>query len=122
MVGFDSSDVPNREELLQMAARAIQAGNKQGARVMLRKILAEDKRNERAMMWMAKIAANDDERRKWLDRILAVNPNNETARQTLDKINYKQAAERNRTLLRIGVAAWVVFVIIGAIVLFIILT
>lgn len=122
MAGFEGSDIPNREELLQMAIRAAQNGNKQGARVMLRRILAEDKRNERAMMWMAKIANNDDERRKWLDRILKVNPNNETARQTLDKMNYKEAAERNRTLLRIGVVAWVVFVIISAIILFIILT
>jgi len=113
---------PNREELLQMAIRAAKNGQKQGARVMLRKVLAEDKRNERAMIWMAKLTANPEKRRKWLDRVLKVNPDNMSAQQEMDRMVYDAAAERNRTLLRIGVGAWVLFVMVGSIALFFILT
>jgi Tfp pilus assembly protein PilF len=102
---------PNREELLKMAIRTAQAGNKSAARVMLRRVLSEDKRNERAMMWMAKLADNKSDRAQWLNRVLVVNPNNETARDTLKKMHYKRSARENRTLLTFGVIAGVLLVL-----------
>jgi thioredoxin-like negative regulator of GroEL len=113
---------PNREELLQMAIRAARNGQTQGARVMLRKILAEDKRNERALLWMAKLTTDPQKRRQWLDRVLVVNPDNTSAKQAIARMEYETAAERNRTLLKIGVGAWVTFVLVGSVVLYAILT
>ncbi len=73
--GNDSGSFqPNREELLQMGIRAAKAGNRQGASTLFEQVLSQDKRNERAMMWMAKIADNKAERKKWLERVLLVNP------------------------------------------------
>jgi hypothetical protein len=102
---------PNREELLKMAIRTAQAGNKSAARVMLRRVLSEDKRNERAMMWMAKLADSKADRAQWLNRVIAVNPNNDTARDTLKKMQYKRSARENRTLLTFGVIAGVLLVL-----------
>lgn len=112
-----SAQSPNREELLKMAIRTAQAGNKAAARVMFRRVLGEDKRNERAMMWMAKLADSRQERDQWLNRVLAVNPNNEAARETLRKQQYKRTAKENRTLLVFGVIAGVLLVL--AVVVFI---
>lgn len=119
MTSFDfsesTSQAPNREELLQMAIRAAQAGNTTAARVMFRKVLSEDKTNERAMMWMAKLADTKTERKQWLSRALTVNPNNEVARETLKRMNYKRSARENRTLLIFGVVAGVL-IVLGAVI------
>lgn len=107
-----SANQPNREELLQMAIRSAKAGNKEGARVMLRQVLSEDKRNERAMIWMAQIAPTKTERKQWLERVIAVNPDNDQARQALKKIAYKRSSRENRTLLIFGVVAGVLIVLL----------
>jgi thioredoxin-like negative regulator of GroEL len=107
---------PNREELLNMAIDSARQGNKQGARVMLRQVLQEDKKNERAMLWMAKTANSATERQQWLSRVLKVNPNNEIAKKTLAKMNNKRAASENRKLFYFGgaaVAALLVITLIG---------
>lgn len=108
----ESNQQPNREQLLQMAIGSVKAGNKDGARVMLRQILAEDKRNERAMLWMANVARNKAERRQWLERVLDVNPDNDQARSNLSKMNYRTSAQQNRTLLIFGVVVGVLFVLL----------
>lgn len=103
---------PNREELLQLAIRTAKSGNKEGARVMLRQVLSEDRYNERAMMWMAKIASTKSERRQWLERALEVNPNNDQAKAALKKMVYKTSARENRTLLIYGMVAGVLIVLL----------
>ncbi len=110
---------PNREELLQMAISSAKTGNKEGARVMLRQVLSEDKRNERALMWMAKIAKTKSERSQWLERVLEVNPENTQAKSTLKKMTYKSSARENRTILIFGVAAGVLVLL--AILMFVVL-
>lgn len=107
-----SAKAPNREELLQMAIDAAKAGQKEGARIMFRQILAEDKRNERAMMWMAKLADSKTERTQWLQKVLTINPDNTIARQSLDRIRYTGAASENRTLIIFGVVAAVLVVVL----------
>lgn len=102
---------PNREELLQMGIRAAKAGNTDAARITFQQILSQDKRNERAMMWMAKIATTKAERKKWLNRALSVNPDNETARKQLHKMNHSEAAKQNRVLLIFGVVSGVMIVL-----------
>jgi thioredoxin-like negative regulator of GroEL len=116
-----SSNQPNREELLQMAIRSAKAGNKEGARVMFRQILSEDKRNERAMIWMAQIASTKAERKQWLQRVVSVNPDNIQAKQALKKMAYKSSARENRTLLIFGVVAGVLLVLLFVVVVAIVI-
>lgn len=107
----NAAQTPNREELLKMAIRTAQQGNKTAARMMFRRVLAEDKRNERAMIWMAKLADSKNERLQWLNRVAQVNPNNETAKEALRKMNYRRSAKENRILLTFGVIAGVLLVL-----------
>ncbi len=116
--GFrEGSQAPNREELLQLAINAARAGNKRPARLMFEEVLKEDKNNERAMMWLAKIAESKAERREWLKRVLNVNPNNETARDALKQMAYRRSAKDNRVLLTFGVLAGVLIVLAIVVVL-----
>ena len=103
---------PNREELLQLAIRTAKEGNSEGARVMLQQVLSEDKRNERAMMWMAKLAKNSAERKQWLKRALKVNPGNHAAKDALARMANTRAARENRTLVYFGVIAGTLFIVI----------
>ncbi len=111
------SQPPNREELLKMAIKAAQTGNKRPARLMFEQVLKQDKDNERAMMWLAKLSDSKAERRQWLQRVLNVNPNNDTARETLKRMAYKRSARDNRTLLTFGVVAGVLIVLTVVIIL-----
>jgi cytochrome c-type biogenesis protein CcmH/NrfG len=113
----ESAQQPNREQLLQMAISTAKAGNKDGARVMLRQVLSEDKRNERALLWMALIARNNKERRQWLMRVLDVNPDNEQARKQIKRMDYEASAQQNRVLLVFGVVVGVLFVLMLVVVI-----
>lgn len=103
---------PNREQLFQMAVKAAQDGKRQGARMMFSQILTEDRTHERAMLWMAKLAAKPEDKRKWLHQVLEINPDNERARKTLDKMAYREAASRNRALFRIALGAGAILVLV----------
>lgn len=112
------SNSPNREELLQLAIGAAQAGNKESARVMFRQVLNEDSRNERALMWMAKLAKTKAERRQWLTRVLQVNPLQKSAKDALRRMDYKRSARDNRVLVIYGfIAVLLIIVSIAAFVL-----
>jgi hypothetical protein len=111
------SQAPNREELLQLAISAARAGNHKPARLMFEQVLKQDKNNERAMMWLAKIAETKAERREWLTHVLNVNPNNDVARDALKRMAYKRSARDNRVLLTFGVLAGVLIVLAVVIVL-----
>ncbi len=113
----EGSQQPNREQLLQMAISTAKVGNKDGARVMLRQVLSEDKRNERALMWMAQIARNNKERRQWLKRVLDANPDNEQARKQLKRMDYETSAQQNRVLLIFGVVVGVLFILMLVVVI-----
>ena len=113
---------PNREELLQMGIRAAKSGNSDGARLFFEQVLNQDKRNERAMMWMAKLSSsNRAERKKWLERVLEINPDNDGARDALKKIAYRRSASENRTLLMFGVVAGVLIVLAIVVVAFLLI-
>jgi thioredoxin-like negative regulator of GroEL len=112
--------IPNREELIRMAIRAAKTGNRNPARVMFMQVLNEDKHNERAMMWMAKLASTKEERKQWLHRVLSVNPANENARIALANMNYKRHARENTTLITFGIIA-AMMMVIGVLVVFVVL-
>ncbi len=109
-----TTDSPNREELFNLAVQAAKSGNRQGAKMMFMQILRDDRKNERVMMWMAKIATGKNERIQWLTRVLKVNPANETALAALAKMKHSDTANRNRMLLRVGSAAYVIALLVMA--------
>ncbi len=111
------SQAPNREELLQLAINTARAGNKKPARLMFEQVLKQDKNNERAMMWLAKLADSKAERQEWLKRALRINPNNEQARDALKTIDYRGSAKDNRVLLTFGVLAAILIILAVVIVL-----
>jgi lipopolysaccharide biosynthesis regulator YciM len=117
----DGNQQPNREQLLQMAINSAKSGNRDGARMMLRQVLSEDKRNERAMMWMANIARSKAERRQWLERVLDVNPDHGQAQALVNKMQYRASAQQNRTLLIFGVVVGVLVVLMIVVVVAILL-
>lgn len=100
----------NREELLQLAIRTAKT-NPQGARVMFQQVLAQDPRNERALLWMASLTKQKEERRKFLLRALRVNPRSSTARKELERLDHMEKSRSNRTLIYGGL------VILGAVLL-----
>jgi Tfp pilus assembly protein PilF len=106
------SNVPNREELFNMAVNAAKQGQRNGAKVMFSQVLDQDPNNIKAMMWMAKITSNSTERRKWLEKVLAIKPNYAPAQQILDKMAHEGNAKRNRQLFRVGIVAYVAVVLI----------
>jgi len=109
----------NREELFSLAVEAVNQGNKQSARVLFRKLISEDKRNTRAMLWLAKIAGTEKEREIWLNKILDVNPNHEGALAALNKKKRRGDVERNQLLLRVGVGAYGVGLLVLALIMII---
>ena len=115
---FDTNQ-PSRDELMSMAEQAARSNQQQGARMMFRQVLAEDPDNERALLWMVKLASNPGERRKWLQRVLDVNPDNQQARQAFDKIQYRADASRNRLLFRLLAGAYVFVVLVVAVIMLI---
>lgn len=92
----------SNEELLQLGITAAKRKNHQNARMLFMQIYEHDKRNETAMLWLAKIATTREERIAWLERVVDANPDNQTAKDGLEKLRYKQASDENRTLLLFG--------------------
>lgn len=105
-----STSTPNKEELYRLGVQTAKSGQKQSARVMFEQVLAQDQRNVRSMMWLAKLASTPQERAQWLERVLAVNPKNETAKKQLAKLNNRDQAARNKILLRVGVVVYVIVI------------
>jgi Tfp pilus assembly protein PilF len=96
--GKEGSDTLNREELLHLAIRTARQ-NPQGARVMFQQVLAEDKRNERALLWMASLSKKKQERREYLQRALKVNPRSRAALREMERLDRQEKARANRTLI-----------------------
>lgn len=106
----------NDEQLLQMAIETAKRGNKEAARNMFREVWNRNRRNERALIWLAKLARNHKERKQWLDRILVVNPDNEAAKAAIKQMKSRSAARENRTLVLFGAVAAVMLLVVVAVV------
>ncbi len=108
----------SNEDLLQLAIKAAKDGQKEGARVMFRQIHSRDKRNETAIMWLAKIATSEKERISWLTKALELNPTNDAAKKALAKMNYRDQANQNKTLLLFGgIAAFMIITVIVVVII-----
>ena len=99
----DFGEVPNLEELMQLGVRTAKNGNKEGARVIFEKILAVDKRHERAWLWMASLSDDDIERRRYLQTVLNINPNNSSARKYLKAMDQSVSSSERRSLVVGGI-------------------
>jgi len=109
----------NREELLQLAIQTSKQ-NPQGARVMFQQILAQDPRNERALLWMAALSRKKEERRQYLQRVMKVNPHSRAARQELERIASAERTHARRTVFFGVLAIVIVVLVIVAVVLLLI--
>jgi len=110
---MSNSDNPNLENLLQLGISAAREGRTEGARVYFQQVLAEDKKNERAWIWMAYVAENDIKRRQYLETVLKVNPKNKTARTALKKIAASRSTAEQRTLV-LGMVVVMAILVIAA--------
>lgn len=90
------------QDLIQLAIRAARSGNKESARVMLRQVYQRDRRNEQAMLWLAKLAHDNEEREQWLTRILEFNPDNVTAQKALEQVMNTRENRNNRAVILYG--------------------
>lgn len=111
-----SSKSPNKEELFRLGLEAAKSGQKQAARVLFQQVLQQDRRDVRAMLWMAKLAQNLEEQEQWLDRVLKVDAKNKTALAQKTKLASRDVARRNKLLLRVGIAVYIVVVILASII------
>jgi hypothetical protein len=68
---------------LKEAVRLIKAGDKQGGRRLLQRVLKVDPQNENAWLWMASSVADDQQRIYCLEQVLKLNPTHEMARRGL---------------------------------------
>ena len=105
-----SKSTPNLEDLMRLGVRTAKAGNKEGARVIFQQVLDTDKRNERAWLWMASVADNDIDRRRYLETVLMLDPQNRIASKQLAAMD-KAIRGTEGASLRLGVMIVTVLVI-----------
>jgi hypothetical protein len=106
---------PNLERLLMQGIAAAKQNNKQAARMIFDQVLSQDKRNERAWLWLAAIEDDLKERRRILLTVLTLNPHNTTAKTMLEKMD--RAVERAEAhSMRIGITLiLIVIALIGVV-------
>lgn len=106
-----ASNTPNREELFNMAVEAAKnRDSRKGARMMFRQVLEQNRRDYRAMMWLAKLAPNEKEKEAWLKRVLEVKSDYLPAHEALEKMTYDKLSKRNKLYLQIGAGSYVAVV------------
>ena len=115
----DDSGKPDLEGMLDMAINTAQEGNRDSARVMLRRVLNEDRFNDRAMLWLAKLAQTREERKEWLRRVLIIDPNNTVAQDGLKQMAQVVEVSQDRSVVIFGIIAGVV-VFLGIVVVVVI--
>lgn len=98
-----SSEQPNLENLLQMGITAARDGNKDGARALFQQVISNDKKNDRAWVWLAYVTEDRTKRQQYLKTALKINPDNTAAKKALEKISNTRADRDQKTLLYAGV-------------------
>ncbi|MHB8628317.1 MAG: tetratricopeptide repeat protein [Aggregatilineales bacterium] len=109
-----SDATPNLEQLLQMGIRTAREGNRQGAKMMFERVLATNSNDERAWLWLASMAKDEDDTegaKRYLETVLKINPNNEVAQKALAAMEGTRARSEGRTL-RFGLAVVATLVIL----------
>ena len=114
-----NNDIPNLEQLMQLAIQTARKGNKSNARMIFQQILDEDKQNERAWLWMAAVADNREDRVRYLNTVLRLNPYNQTALRELNKMRQKKETSNTQVLKYglIGLAGIMMLIAVAVLVL-----
>jgi len=100
----------NLEDMMQLGANSAKAGNKDSARMIFKQVLSIDKRHVSAWLWMASLAEDTLDRRRYLETVLKLSPNNPTALKQLGAMD--QAIERGQnSSLRFGIILVVLLVV-----------
>src|SRR5450631_3661438 len=76
-----NNDTMNLEQLVRLGIQTARAGNRASARLMFERVLAVNNNEERAWFWLASLADNDDDKRRYLQTVLKLNPGNEIAKR-----------------------------------------
>jgi hypothetical protein len=79
--------------MLEKAVALAKEGDKDGARKLLRQIVAEDPHSEHAWGWLSYCAATNEEKIAALRRVVEINPDNELAGRALDRLTTAKAAQ-----------------------------
>jgi hypothetical protein len=79
--------------MLEQAIALAKSGDKDGARTLLRQIVAQDPSSEHAWGWLAYCAENETERHQALEQVVAINPDNKAARRALGKLDEQTPAK-----------------------------
>jgi CRISPR/Cas system-associated protein endoribonuclease Cas2 len=111
-MGQMSVGTPDIPELTRLAIKAAKEGNKEGARVMFRQIVEKDRYNEQAMIWLARIAKNNQEREQWLRRVIEINPDNTSAQKALEKIAEDREEGYDRMVIIYGFAVILMLILL----------
>ncbi|MCC7207863.1 MAG: hypothetical protein IT323_11185 [Anaerolineae bacterium] len=107
------ANTPNLEDLLRLGINAAKNGNRENARVIFQQVLDQDKRNERAWLWLASVTDDTIERRRLLKTVLDINPSNANAKKLLHAMD-QAVTESERRSLRLGV--WILVIAVAIIV------
>ena len=86
--------IPEIEQRIQQALKALRAGRKEEARSILLSVVDEQEDNERAWLYLSAAVETLEEQQICLENVLAINPTNEKARQGLERVNNALAARR----------------------------
>jgi thioredoxin-like negative regulator of GroEL len=116
------SNKPNLDELMQLGKRAVDEGNRDGARIMFRQVIDRDKRNEEAWLWLAGVEEDRNEKRRYLQTVLDINPNNPTAKRLMLAMN-NAVARDDQASMRAGimiVAGLVVLLVLVVVIIIVI--
>ena len=73
--------------LVQSALKAAQNGNKNGARQLLKQAITSNPNDTEAMLILAGLSHQPDQKRKILNRVLIVEPSNQMAREEMSKLD-----------------------------------
>jgi tetratricopeptide (TPR) repeat protein len=95
-------NTPNLEDLLRLGISSAKAGRRENARVIFRQVIEQDRRNERAWLWLASVEDNPLERRRILQTVLEINPNNANARKLLTAMD-KAVSDSERRSITLGI-------------------
>jgi hypothetical protein len=115
---MDSGDAknPNLEDLMRLGVSSAKAGNRDNARMIFQQVLASDKRNVGAWLWMAALAEDSIDKRRYLETVLKLSPDNETAKKQLSVLDNTITRGENASV-RLGIFIVVVIIVAAIIVL-----
>ncbi len=80
------------ETTLKQAIAAYKGGRRAEARLMLEQILAQDRMDEGAWLWLSAVVDSDKERAACLEHVLVVNADNVAARRGLERLRARGLA------------------------------